>query len=181
MEDSTAEDSSSLLEGDIIPSWTSIATVYGEDTAKDLGLQPPSSSPSETTTIGTDHSNHNSTAKKGITNMYEILWNNRASNDKISIPYEFTIGRNGEYTNEEKRVISSALDELADLVGIIQFIIRTNEVDYVQVRDDGGCSSYIGRIGGPQELNLGWCKTTATKGQIQHEMMHTLGISHEQR
>ena len=40
------------------------------------------------------------------------------------------------------------------------------------------CSSVIGHTGGKQVLNLG--KDCLVNGIIQHELMHALGIFHEQ-
>ena len=45
----------------------------------------------------------------------------------------------------------------------------------------GGCSSYVGRIGGAQAINYqagGSC--ISRYGTVQHEMMHALGFYHEQ-
>jgi hypothetical protein len=49
--------------------------------------------------------------------------------------------------------------------------------DYVVFRDSGsGCSSYLGRIGGAQEIEVGGCG----KGSIIHEILHASGFYHEQ-
>ena len=59
----------------------------------------------------------------------------------------------------------------------IKIVTRTNERDYVRVINDGGCYSWIGRIGGPQELSMGWpgCMTVVS---FVHEILHALGIFH---
>ena len=59
----------------------------------------------------------------------------------------------------------------------IQIKPRTNQKDYVHVffREDGYWSD-LGRIGGRQEMNLG---NDLSAGTAAHEMMHTLGVSHE--
>lgn len=51
--------------------------------------------------------------------------------------------------------------------------------DYVQVKKDGyRCSSKIGRRGSSQPMSLsGGC---LSKGIIMHEMLHALGLLHEQ-
>ncbi len=49
--------------------------------------------------------------------------------------------------------------------------------DYVRFVDGSGCSSYIGRLGGPQELVL---STSCTTGSAIHELGHVLGLFHEQ-
>lgn len=52
------------------------------------------------------------------------------------------------------------------------------DADFVVFRDDGsgaGCSSYLGRIGGPQEIEAGGCQRTS----IIHEILHAAGFYHE--
>ena len=42
------------------------------------------------------------------------------------------------------------------------------------------CWSYVGMVGGRQELNLGdWCFNVGT-GTVEHEFIHALGVYHEQ-
>ncbi len=49
--------------------------------------------------------------------------------------------------------------------------------DYVQFRDAGfDCSSYVGRVGGSQSLDVGGCG----RGSIPHEILHAAGFYHEQ-
>jgi hypothetical protein len=51
--------------------------------------------------------------------------------------------------------------------------------DYVIFQDRGpgsGCSSYLGRIGGSQDIQIGGCG----KGSIVHEVLHAAGFYHEQ-
>ena len=59
----------------------------------------------------------------------------------------------------------------------IRFVPRTNQYCYVTFRPGGGCSSYIGRLGGQQWITLAdWCST----GNTIHEIGHTIGLYHEQ-
>jgi len=55
-------------------------------------------------------------------------------------------------------------------------IPRTTETDYITFRVSSGCSSYIGKIGGQQHINLSsgcqWIETT-------HEILHAAGFYHE--
>lgn len=51
--------------------------------------------------------------------------------------------------------------------------------DYVVFTEAGGsfgCSSYVGRIGGPQEIRVASC----AKGSVVHEIGHAAGFYHEQ-
>lgn len=60
----------------------------------------------------------------------------------------------------------------------IRFIKRKKEPDYVIFSSRrNGCFSYIGRLGGPQTINLE--KACTRLGTFEHEMMHALGIIHE--
>lgn len=61
----------------------------------------------------------------------------------------------------------------------IRFRRRTNEVDYVRFRwNDGGCYSYIGKVGNAQPINLS--RGCWTSGIVAHEIAHALGFYHEQ-
>ena len=49
--------------------------------------------------------------------------------------------------------------------------------DYVLFRDTGfDCSSYVGRVGGAQAIEVGGCG----RGSIPHEILHAAGFYHEQ-
>lgn len=63
----------------------------------------------------------------------------------------------------------------------IKLIPRTNEKDYV-VFDNSktGCWSHVGKVGGPQTVNLHSKGCTALIGTILHEILHVLGFLHEQ-
>merc|ERR1719339_271893 len=57
-------------------------------------------------------------------------------------------------------------------------VARTTETDYVEVIKDGGCWSYVGRIGGKQQLSLS--NGCVWNYIIIHEFMHASGFHHEQ-
>lgn len=85
------------------------------------------------------------------------------------------------YSAEQRAVVEAAMQEYSDLTtGCITFSPRTSESDYVSfVNYDSGCWSYVGRIGGSQELNYPqWCLDE--HGPTMHEMYHALGFFHEQ-
>jgi len=97
------------------------------------------------------------------------------------LPYAFAYG--SSFSTEEKRKIVSAMAEIEQKSGgCVSFVERTNQEHYVRITDhsDDGCKAAIGRYqNGAQKLNLQkpGCMSTST---IQHEVFHSLGVSHEQ-
>lgn len=59
----------------------------------------------------------------------------------------------------------------------VDFVVRTSETNYVSFIDGDGCSSYVGMIGGNQNITIG---SLCPIGSIVHEICHALGIWHEQ-
>lgn len=58
----------------------------------------------------------------------------------------------------------------------LRLIPRTNETDYVAFVDGAGCSSYVGKQGGRQEITIAnW----ARRGNVVHEVFHAAGLWHE--
>lgn len=53
---------------------------------------------------------------------------------------------------------------------------RTSQPDYVEFVAGNGCSSWIGRKGGRQEIFIDGCQF----GSIVHEILHAAGLYHEQ-
>lgn len=57
-----------------------------------------------------------------------------------------------------------------------RFVQRTAQKDYVEFVNAGGNWSYVGRIGGKQQLSL---SATASMGNAAHEIGHLVGLFHE--
>ena len=64
-----------------------------------------------------------------------------------------------------------------DAQTVIRFVPRSGQNDYVNVVSANGCWSYVGRIGGKQDLSLG---NGCGVNPARHEMGHALGLAHEQ-
>ena len=58
-----------------------------------------------------------------------------------------------------------------------RFIERTNQADFVRFVPGDGCSSNVGKRGGPQNVTLG---SGCTTGNAIHEIGHVVGLWHEQ-
>lgn len=91
------------------------------------------------------------------------------------VPY--TIGSG--YNSKQKSIIEGALRDIMDKT-CVKFIQRTNQRDYITfVNRNSGCSSYVARVGGQQQIDLQeGC--IYQYGEVQHETMHALGFFHEQ-
>ncbi|XP_046696389.1 low choriolytic enzyme-like [Silurus meridionalis] len=98
----------------------------------------------------------------------------RNSDGKVYVPYVIS----SQYPPSEIDVIRRAMDSFQKST-CIRFISRTNEVDYINIISDIGCYSYVGRIGGQQNLSLHHLGCVYHK-TVQHELLHALGFHHEQ-
>lgn len=76
-----------------------------------------------------------------------------------------------------RSAINAAMQEYMDET-CITFMERTNQNDYINFFVGSGCWSYIGRVGGRQQLSIG--NGCAFKGIVMHEIFHALGRWHEQ-
>ncbi|MEM9131833.1 MAG: M12 family metallopeptidase [Actinomycetota bacterium] len=89
------------------------------------------------------------------------------------VPYEIPAG-----TAEAAAVnIINAINHWEERTPI-RFVQRTNEADYVSFQHTGSgftCSSYLGRVGGPQAINY----AGTGRGCLVHEIGHAVGLAHE--
>ena len=93
------------------------------------------------------------------------------------VPYTINAGN-----PPTQSVVDGAIDMIEDQTPGVTLVPRSGESDYVTFQNSTGCSSEIGRIGGQQFINLkvndgvSFCST----GNAAHEILHALGMFHEQ-
>jgi Astacin (Peptidase family M12A) len=78
--------------------------------------------------------------------------------------------------SDQVRLIRLAMDAV-EAVTCVRFKVRKYEKDFVSIHSGQFCKSYLGRIGGPQEMSLN-NKLCFQKGIIIHELLHALGYIH---
>ncbi|XP_053345018.1 hatching enzyme 1.2-like [Clarias gariepinus] len=114
----------------------------------------------------------------GLQNADECTYSkckwHKSGNGKVYVPY--VISR--QFSCSEKKVIKDGLKSFEKLT-CVRFIPREDEKDYIHIKSDEGCYSYVGRIGGEQVLSLDRNGCVFFK-VIQHELLHALGFHHEQ-
>ncbi|XP_035690043.1 bone morphogenetic protein 1-like [Branchiostoma floridae] len=76
----------------------------------------------------------------------------------------------------EVELIREAMEEY-HLRTCLQFVSRTNQPDYIHIKKNTGCRSYVGVQGGEQEVSFG--NGCMHKGIMMHELMHAVGFWHE--
>lgn len=88
------------------------------------------------------------------------------------IPYAF----DANVSDAQKIAMLGAMGTLA-ITADVTFIERSTEADFIRIRDANGNSSFVGRIGGAQEVRIfNW----NFRYIMVHELMHALGFFHEQ-
>ena len=80
----------------------------------------------------------------------------------------------------QQRVVDAVNHWNTNLMGMIQFVVRTNEADYAYFQlSTTGCSSPVGYYpgAGPHPVQLA---NECGSGNVAHEMGHIVGLDHEQ-
>ncbi|KAG5668446.1 hypothetical protein PVAND_016386 [Polypedilum vanderplanki] len=95
-------------------------------------------------------------------------------NGNVIVPY--IIDDTSKFSYFEKIMIRVSMDYIS-LYTCVIFVNQTNQNDYIFIKSGNGCHSYIGKVGGSQEISLekGGC---FIRGIILHELIHALGYHH---
>ena len=82
-------------------------------------------------------------------------------------------------TQQQKELVRTSLQKITEVSNIlfVEGLVNTGTVQ-ISISNSGGCSSYVGKTGYLQALNLG--PGCDIEGIIIHEMFHALGVNHEQ-
>lgn len=73
----------------------------------------------------------------------------------------------------EQNIVREGLQEIQSK-SCVRFVARTTQPDYIEIINNGGCYSFLGRLGGKQELSLSR-NGCVSKGTVMHEFIHALG------
>ncbi|TFK15046.1 arginase-2, mitochondrial [Platysternon megacephalum] len=98
----------------------------------------------------------------------------QSSDGIVRVPYVFS----PDYDEAQIRWISEAMAEF-EILTCIDFVNRTTESDYLNIKSGKGCWSQYGKTGGGQIVSV-MKQGCMWKGVIQHELNHALGFLHEQ-
>ena len=103
---------------------------------------------------------------KSGTVLHAWRWENRI------VPYTIS----GSFSANAQLFINNAIKHWEDKTAI-HFVPRTTETDYITFITDSGCASYVGKIGGAQNI---WLAEGCGFGATVHEIGHAMGYWHEQ-
>jgi len=93
---------------------------------------------------------------------------------QLPIPYQI----DSSITEQQRIDILIAMDDWSNKTDVT-FVKKTDEQDYVVfVFEEGVCSSYVGKMGGKQEISL---ENGCLLKQVTHEIGHAMGLFHEQQ
>ncbi|KAM4723164.1 embryonic protein UVS.2-like [Rhinophrynus dorsalis] len=110
---------------------------------------------------------------RSATDCQNCLWK-KSLNGTVIVPYNLS----ADYNQNQVALFAAAMQEFETLT-CVRFVPRTVESNFLAIKSLDGCWSYLGRIGGAQDLSLAkyGCMN---HGVIQHELNHALGFLHEQ-
>jgi hypothetical protein len=160
-----------LFESDILIGPEQLRLVYGSVTADALIK-------SGAFDFRKDHENLNNRVDRrrlALLGIPELLWSVRNGDDKIILPWEFKEA--SLYSTGQRDTLANHMAAFEANIGVISFVPRTTETDYVRIEYSDMCASWVGRVGGMQEMYLH--PNCLTQGTVSHEWLHVLGYFHE--
>jgi hypothetical protein len=101
--------------------------------------------------------------------------------DTYNMAYSFVYNYAAE---EEKAKVKAGMKGIEDKT-CVKFVPHTSEADYIEIgkAPELGCAAFVGRRPGqgiPMPVNYRTPECLRTTGTIQHELLHVLGLFHEQ-
>ncbi len=110
--------------------------------------------------------------RNGLDSLYSnYYWTNN------EVVYEIV----GAFSSAELIIIQESMDEIAENTCITFKERQAGDTNYIRLLHDNndGCWSYVGMIGGQQDMNLPlWC--IDQEYSVRHEFLHALGFYHMQ-
>jgi len=153
------------FQGDIVADYEDILNQFGQEEADKLSK------------IGVIPKPDNETKARILSAHPDSSRRWPRSGGKAIVPYSFA---SGQFTSTQQSTIINAMADLESKSGVVDFVPRTTQSNYIEYRSDqNGCWSQIGRRGGKQTLHL-QRPGCVYKSVVQHELIHALGFYHEQ-
>ncbi|XP_057306733.1 zinc metalloproteinase nas-14-like [Hydractinia symbiolongicarpus] len=95
------------------------------------------------------------------------------------VPYVIS----NDFSQTTKDIIKKSMQDIETVASCIHFVEHSEgfqPIDHVYIYSGRGCSSYIGRTTGRQEISLQNPGCTGSTAIPTHELLHALGFFHEQ-
>ncbi|XP_055346098.1 uncharacterized protein LOC129593684 [Paramacrobiotus metropolitanus] len=85
-----------------------------------------------------------------------------------------------DFSDKQATLIRNALQYMSNATqNCITFVRRSDEESYMHFNPHFMCESFVGYRGGSQQVGLSFGSCVRSMGDIQHEIMHSLGFYHE--
>lgn len=113
--------------------------------------------------------------KNGRTGIINTWYRWPKSGGRVIVPFVI----DGIYNANERAQIYAGMNEIMRKT-CVSFVQRTNQANYIYIFSGNGCYSYMGKIGGRQDVSL-QRNGCLIFGTIMHELIHALGYGHMQQ